>query len=268
MDFVRALTFVTEDPRWKEKVAIGTGVVLISSILSAILIGVLGFIILMGYSVRLMQNVRDGQQYPLPEWNDWGGDLTRGFKLFVVTLVWGLPIVLLVLPSSVGGVMADSDSGFLRTFGLFTLFSSYCLIVIYAIFITLMTPGFTIWFARDEQISSGLRFTEIVDWSRNHMGEVVLYTIAYIIASMLFSMIAGIVGVILCLVGLIVTIPLSTLVLYLYQYNLLGQIAHKDRTGEPYYRPAPVPAPAPAAPVAPPPASPPTEPDQPAQPEE
>ena len=31
--------------------------------------------------MRLLQNVRDGETYPMPEWDQWGEDLTRGFKL-------------------------------------------------------------------------------------------------------------------------------------------------------------------------------------------
>ncbi len=35
MDYAKALTFLWEDPRWKEKVAIGTGVMLVSGLLDA-----------------------------------------------------------------------------------------------------------------------------------------------------------------------------------------------------------------------------------------
>jgi hypothetical protein len=47
-----------------------------------------------------------------------------------------------------------------------------------------------------------------------------------------------IVGFLLICIGLVVTIPLASFVNYLYLANLLGQIAHKDRTGMPYYPPA------------------------------
>ena len=80
MDIGKALTFVTEDPRWKEKIAIGTAVILISGLLSVILIGILGYFIVAGYTVRLLQNVRDGKSAPLPEWDEWAEDLTRGFR--------------------------------------------------------------------------------------------------------------------------------------------------------------------------------------------
>ena len=253
MDYAKALTFLWEDPRWKEKVAIGTGVMLVSGLLMPVLIGFVGILIVMGYCVRVLQNVRDGNQYPLPEWDQWSEDLARGFKLAVVAVVWALPALLLSLPVVLGGVMMgagdDNGSGFLTAIGGLTFGLGNCLIFLYGIFYALVTPGFTVWFARTEQISEGLKLTDVWEWTRRNLGTVVLVMIAYIIASIVISTVASIVGTILCIVGLIVTIPLGTLATYLYQYHLIGQLAYKDRTGTPYYVPA---APVPRAPRRPP----------------
>ncbi|MBK8797433.1 MAG: hypothetical protein IPM07_14260 [Anaerolineales bacterium] len=81
--------------------------------------------------------------------------------------------------------------------------------------------------------------------------------LAYLVASFVIGTVAGIVGVLLCLVGLIITLPLATFVTYVYQFNLLGQIAFKDSTGRSYYQP---PMMTPAPPVAPAPSAPPVEP--------
>ncbi len=269
MDYAKALTFLWEDPRWKEKVAIGTGVMLVSGLLMPVLIGFVGILIVMGYCVRVLQNVRDGNQYPLPEWDQWSEDLARGFKLAVVAVIWALPAILLSLPVVLGGVMMgagdNNGAGFLTAIGGLTFGLGNCLLILYAIFYALVTPGFTVWFARSEQISEGLKLTDVWEWTRRNLGTVVLVMIAYIIASIVISTVASIVGTILCIVGLIVTIPLGTLATYLYQYHLIGQLAYKDRTGTPYYvPPAPV-APPPPATYTPPPAA--AAPAAPAQPD-
>jgi hypothetical protein len=242
MDFVKALTFIPEDPRWKEKVAIGSALALLGFL-------IVPAIITIGYCVRLAQNMRDGKQFPLPEWDDWSGDLVRGFKLAVIWFIWALPMILVSVPMSVGGMMADSDSGVATMFGVTILVGTTCLMAVYGIFITLMTPGFTLWFARDEEIRSGLQLSEIFQWTREHVTDVILFMLAYIVASFVISTVAGIVGVLLCLVGLIVTVPVATFVTYVYQFNLLGQIAYKDSAGRVYYQP--VAAPAPIVPVVP-----------------
>jgi hypothetical protein len=267
MDYARALTFLWEDPRWKEKLTIGTVVMLLSLALTPVLIGIVGILIVMGYGVRVLQNVRDGQQYPLPEWDQWSDDLSRGFKLAVVSLVWALPAVLLSIPIVMGGVMMgfgdENASDFLMGIGGLTFGLGYCLVFIFGLFYALVTPGFTVWYARNEQISDGLKLTEIWQWTRSNLGSVILVMLAYLVASFIISTVASIAGVLLCVIGLIVTVPLGTLATYLYQYHLIGQLAYKERTGTPFYTPAPIapytpytpatPAPpvTPAAPVTP-----------------
>lgn len=232
MDYGKALTFITEDPRWQQKIAIGVGVLLISTLLSIVLIGVVGFLIAMGYCVRLLQNVRDGQTYPLPEWDQWGEDLTRGFKLLVISLVWALPIIIFTVPTGIGSALTDarnSDAG--QFAGSILVICGSCLSLLYGLFLAIVMPGYSIAFARDEQINSGLRFRDIWAWTQAHLSDVIMVAIIYLIASIAFGLLGAIAGVLLCIVGLIVTIPLATLVTYIYQYHLYGQLAYADSMG-------------------------------------
>jgi hypothetical protein len=261
MDFIKPLTAIPDDPRWKEKLAIGTAVVLISSFLIVFLVGILGYLILVGYCVRLMKNVDQGARYALPEWDDWSGDLNRGFKLAVVYLVWALPLLFLSVPMVFGGILSDTDSAFASGIGALFLMVGYCLTMVYGLALLVLSPGFTIHFVRGgDQIGAGLRLSAVWEWTKRHVSEVILYAVAYFVASMLISIAASVVGVLLLCVGLIVTIPLGTLLQTVYQFNLLGQIMYKDRTRQEYYptlaaQYAPV-APAPVVPVAPPPVAP------------
>jgi hypothetical protein len=238
MEYAKALTFITEDPRWKEKLAVGTGVMLLSLALSPFLIGIAGIMILLGYSVRTMQNVRDGRQFPLPEWDQWSDDLARGFKATVVGIIWSLPAIVAVIPMIVGGFMASGNNDALTAIGAGIIGLSYCLLFLYSILLVALSPGIAISFARDESIGSGIRFQEIIAWTRSHVSEVLLFTIASIVVNIVLSFAGMIVGFLLICIGLVVTIPLASFVNYLYLANLLGQIAHKDRTGMPYYPPA------------------------------
>ena len=224
MDYAKSLTFVFDDPRWKEKIAIGTGLVLVSWLLSFILIGVLGFFILAGYSIRLLQNVRAGEELPLPEWDAWGDDLVRGLKLAVVGIVWALPMIIFVIPTFIGGLMADG-SGATESFGILIALCGNCLLLVYGIFIALAAPGYSIAFATDEHINSGLQFTEIWHWTRANVGQVVVAVVVVMVASLVIQLVAGIVGTLLCLIGLVVTIPLGILAVSLYTYHLYGQLA-------------------------------------------
>jgi hypothetical protein len=226
MEISKSISFVTEDPRWQQKLLIGTGVIIASSVLSVILIGILGFIIFAGYCVRLLQNVRDGQTYPLPEWDQWGEDLTRGFKLVIATLVWALPLIILAIPWGIGSVMVDNRNDATQFIGTLILVCGGCLNFLYGLLLALVTPGISIAFAKDEQLTSGLQFRQIIEWTRANIGQVLVVTLVYIAASIALSVVGALVGTLLCLVGLIVTIPLATLLTGLFQYHLYGQLAY------------------------------------------
>ncbi len=226
MDIGRALTFFTEDERWIEKTAIGTGVLLLSFLLSFILVGIVGFLIVMGYSVRLLQNVRDGVNPVLPEWDQWGDDLSRGFKLFVVQFIWALPIILIIVPIViVSALVGSSGDSAAEGFAALLALCAICISFIVAIFYMLIQPAVTIFFAENEQISDGLQIARIWDWTRSHIGEVVIVTIVYVVGSMIIGTVGSIAGVILCGIGLLVTLPLAQLVIYYLQFHLYGQLA-------------------------------------------
>jgi hypothetical protein len=226
MEISKSISFITEDPRWQQKLLIGTGVIIGSTVLSVVLIGIVGFLIFAGYCVRLLQNVRDGQTYPLPEWDQWGEDLARGFKLAVGYIVWALPVLILIIPTAIGNALASSGSDGAEFLGAMLSICGSCLSMIYGLLLAVAMPGITISFARDEEITSALQFREIIAWTQANIGQVLVVTLVYIAASIALNIIGGIAGTLLCVVGLIVTLPLATLVTGLIQYHLYGQLAY------------------------------------------
>lgn len=232
MDIAKAITFITEDPRWKEKMGMGLVVVVASAILSIVLVGILGFAIVTGYSIRLLQNVRDGQPHPLPEWDQWGDDMKRGLKFIAVGIIWALPMILLSMMFGFLGFLLDAAGGNGGAPEIITgIFASLggCLYLLYALFVAGMTPGFTLAFAQNEKISDALQFTPILNWTRNNLAEVLVAALITLVAPMLISLVAFIAGIIMCVVGLIVTVPLSVLVQSLFQHHIYGQLAAKTQ---------------------------------------
>lgn len=255
MDIVKAFTFLTEDERWLQKLGIGTAVVLISVVLSPILIGLAGFMILIGYCVRLLENVRDGVARPLPEWDRWGEDMVDGFKLTVAFLLYALPIIIFLIPAILGAVLADQRNS-ANFIGVPLMICGMCLTLLYAIFLSVAEPGIMIAFTRDHTVGSALRFGEVWEWTRRNIGPVIIVALVYMAASSVIPFAAVIIGTILLVVGLIVTIPLGTLVLALVQAHLYGQLAAADpmdgRRSTALAPLAPVAPLAPIVPVAPP----------------
>ena len=226
MDIGRALTYFSDDERWVEKTAIGTGLILISSLLLVALIGFLGYFILFGYLVRLIQNVRDEAHPVLPEWDRWGDDLVRGVKLAGVYLVWALPLILVSVPLFVIGVaIENSYPRGNNDFAVLFYLCFTCVTLLFGIAYAVFQPGFTIAFARNETISDGLQLSEVWNWTRDNVGNVVIVAILTVIASLIITTVGSIVGLILCIIGTVVTVPLSQLLIYYFQGHLYGQLA-------------------------------------------
>ncbi len=225
MDIGRAFLFIWEDERKFPKLAMGTGVALGSMILSPILIGLVGFLIMGGYTVRLIQNVRDGDPTPLPEWDQWGDDLTRGLKYFAVGVVWAAPMIvvnLIQIAVSFGAGALDGNSVG-AAIGVFSLFLS-CIGFIFGIFVAVVMPGFSLAFAENEQISDGLAFGNVFDWTRENIGDVIITVLFLIVAGIAIGIAAMIGTLITCIVGAIVVLPLAALVNFLVRGHLFGQL--------------------------------------------
>ena len=80
--------------------------------------------IILGYLMVFLRNVIAGYPQPLPEWTDWGTRMADGFKAMVVTIVYGLPAIIVfaifLVPSILLSVTGNRGAGALGS-GLFCL---------------------------------------------------------------------------------------------------------------------------------------------------
>ncbi|MEZ4766842.1 MAG: DUF4013 domain-containing protein [Caldilineales bacterium] len=250
MDIGKSLTYYFDDPRWVTKLAIGTGILILSSIFSVVLIGLIGYLIIMGYALETLRNVRNGERYPMPEWRDrWGEWLVQGFRLAVAVLVWALPAIIIGVATIIPSAMMGSNRDFWVTMGGLGIACLSCLIGLWSIIVVLALPAISIRIAETERLGSAFAFGDILAFTRKHLGDVIIVSIVYVVASMVLSLLGTVVGVLLCGIGLFVTVPLATLITYLIQahlYALIGisggtTLATADDTAT---SPAPTPAPA------------------------
>jgi len=223
MDIGKSFGFVFEDEKWIEKVLIGGLVGLIPLI---------GSFLVIGYVVQLIRNVRNGDARPLPEWTEWGELLADGFKLFVVFFVWALPLIIVsmfaFIPAAMAGDSGSSDASSIA--GLFaTCFG--CVAFLYAIVLSLASPAILIKFAETKEIGSGFNVSEILSFTKSHLGEIILV----VIVSWLVGLLASIVGTLLCLVGLLFTSFWSNLVIS----HMTAQIGLNDTTTPDLLQPVP-----------------------------
>src|SRR5437763_6755918 len=102
-DFLKPLTFVFEDPRWIRMLLMGA----LFSLASVVLIGIF---FVNGYLARLVRNVVDGLERPLPEWTDLGDMFAEGAMLFVAALLYMIPLFFLVFLMFPFSVLTNIDN--------------------------------------------------------------------------------------------------------------------------------------------------------------
>lgn len=224
MDFGKAFTFMFEDPDWLKKLGIGTLVGLVGLVLSPVLIGLVPLIALLGYTVDVIRNVMAGREHPLPEWEDWSGFLSRGFKVLAALFVWSLPAILLSIPMAIGGAMLDQGNlGQSEAIGIMILVCGGCLLFLWALFVTLLSPAIYVRIAATDRFSSAFDLSRMWAFTRDNLGNVIIALLLLIVVGVIASFVAGL-GLLALVIGILITIPFATLWQYLVQAHLFGQI--------------------------------------------
>jgi len=233
MDIGKAFGFVFEDEDWVSKLLLGSVILLIP---------IFGTFALLGYTIALIRNVKAGEPRPLPAWQDMGSYFMDGLMFWVATLLYALPLLILVCPITVIGVMPAfaGDNEDLMTIlagasGILTL-GLGCVAMIYGILLALLTPVLQIRYAETGEIGACLRFGEVFRFLFANIGSVII--------SQVLMWLAGVVvgGVLSAVIGVLSMIPICGWILgsalgllmfpvgvwlMLFSAHLYGQIAQR-----------------------------------------
>jgi hypothetical protein len=219
MDIGKAFGFVFEDPEWVIKVLVGGLVSLGGILLSPILIGFFFLFVLGGYSLELLRNVRNGLEHPLPRWENWGDKAVKGLKLFVIFLIWAIPIIAMsIVPVAISIIAGKNED--LAPLAFVASICFGCGSFLWGIWLAVLSPAIYARFAETEQISAGFELNRLLTFTRENLGDIIVAVLISLVA----SIVALIAGFVLCVIGLLFTTFWSSLV----QFHLFGQIARRD----------------------------------------
>ena len=187
MDVGQSFRYVFDDKKWVSKLLIG---LLVS------IVPILNFA-WNGYLVRLLNRVSAREEEPLPEWDEFGDKWVKGLILFVVGLIYAIPVVILVIIAAMGGVAVGTSTGDVQDIvgGIFAgvgiLFT--CLISLYLLGLTFYMPAVYIHFSRKEDFGACFEIGKIIDLIRENIGE---YLTAWVV-TVLFGLVLGVVAAVL-----------------------------------------------------------------------
>lgn len=227
IDFGRAVQHPFEDRDWFVKILIGAGVSLIP---------ILNFAI-MGYSLEVLRNSSHNRDVPLPSWDDLGRHFMDGLKLFVVMLVYSIPLFIIIFGIAITGVgfglISDRMSQSAQEavglgFGILTL-AFTCLSFLYGIAYAFIQPALYIQVARTGRIGSGFDFKEIKNTVKRNSGDYVIVVLIPLMIGFAFSIVFGIIGLI-PFAGLCLSVLMIPVILFMVPYieivfgHLYGQL--------------------------------------------
>jgi hypothetical protein len=208
MDIGRSFSYVTEDQEWVRKVLIGA---LIS------LIPIIGQFYLMGFAIEVLRNILQGRETPLPEpTDDFGDKLVKGILIWVIAFIYFLPLTIVSTCSGAGGAIfssaIDDPDAVNAVTGIWSgLFG--CLSIVIGVLIGLLMPFVWSKYAETGEFGEAFKFSEIFAMLRDNIGQAFIATLVSALAGIL----AFVVGLILCGIGLIVTLFYAQLItVFLY----------------------------------------------------
>ncbi len=196
MKFADAFTFVFQDPDWFKKIIIPG--------LIGLLIPIVGQIFLLGWALKVTLNVIRNNPSPLPEM-EFGADLGRGFKAWVVGLVYSIPMLIFYLPIFILSVVAGESNE--QSLAIVVAIAGICfgfLMLLYGLVMGLMLPAAYAKVAVEDSIGAGLAFGEIFKMVKNNLVTYLLILVGTLAASFIASL-----GSIACGIGILVTVPYS-----------------------------------------------------------
>ncbi len=227
MELGQAFTYIFKDKRWFTKLLIGW---LVS------IVPILNFAFT-GYVTRTIRNVEINLEEPLPEWDNFGEKFVLGFYMWLASIIYALPIILLSIiffvPVAIVGnnQSGDAVAGLLTGAGI--LFS--CLALIYALVLSLLLPAMNINLARKETFSSVFDFSEFWRIFRANTSDYLVAWIMTIVWAVVIGTVGGLLATALAIIpciGWIAAFVLGGLlgvIIPVVYAHLFGQVAAKDR---------------------------------------
>jgi hypothetical protein len=208
----RVFSDIFNDKNVIEKLAITALVFLLSAFTSVFFIGLVGWAALVGYQLDIVRHVRDGVGTPLPRWTDFTAKINAGASVFVATMIYNLPNMLL---SCFVAAIFNMDNG------LFGVMSVCCCALPVMLAINLFTVPAqavgTVRYAETGRIGSFFNVTELLDIIRANTSLIFQWWLWATLA----NAVIGVLGIAIPCIGWLAT----SCLLIPVQGHLLGQLA-------------------------------------------
>ncbi|MFZ4827762.1 MAG: DUF4013 domain-containing protein [Phototrophicaceae bacterium] len=108
MNFGKSFTYLLHDDDGLIKIGINLVVTLVGGVMLIFFgLGIILFAAQQGYKIQLIKNMLEGEEKPLPAWDQWGKKITQGFHIILANIVYSIIPSLILCGALVPAVMAS-----------------------------------------------------------------------------------------------------------------------------------------------------------------
>jgi len=190
MDIGKALTFVTEDKKWIEKILVA----------ALLVFSVIGILAVLGWMAEITRRVIRQDAELLPEWGNLGKYFVDGLIVAAIGFVWMLPFLLLTLCAAVfAGVVASISTDGGNDGGL-AIWLNVCIAFVslpYALAVSFLVPPMIGIYAMQGTFAEAVNPAKAWRLARANIGG---FLVAWLLAGVV-GFAASTIGTILCLIG-------------------------------------------------------------------
>lgn len=169
MDAEKSFGYPFEDREWPSKLGLG-------ALISMVPVLNLAW---SGYLVGIMRNVMNGNQEPLPTWDDIDRKFREGLILFAAGLIYVLPVLIamgLPLGISVLSSLSSENNNMqelgrtVTEIGWILVFGLLCVFLLYGLVLSILYPAILILFSREGTFASCFKLRDALKMIRSNTG--------------------------------------------------------------------------------------------------
>jgi hypothetical protein len=224
-------TFPFKDPDWKRKFLIG-----FLLYLAGFIVPIIPWVFFSGYMAKIIQIGIEGDDYVLPEWDDWGDLFTLGLKLMGVGFLAALPFIILfgcgylsmMSPAFLSGFAPSSYEDEISAIWIFgpmlSMFGGMCAMglgIFLSLLVGILVPPAMSHVIAEDEFTAAFRVSE---WLRIFKANLGGYIIAYIIIMGTSFMLSFAFQLLYMTFVLCCTIPLVMSLISVYLGIVMGAI--------------------------------------------
>lgn len=190
MDFGKAFTYQFNDQDWITKI-------LIAAIIP--LIPIIGSLVVAGWGVEITKRTIRMESQPLADWNDFGGYLLKGIKVFLIALIYSLPIIIVSLGLTLLFLVpVDNNVEWIQSMAIIGSVCAGLIALIYMVLLVFVLPAAIARFAYTDQMGSAFRLRELTSLIRSAPVAWLMVFLGGIISGFISSL-----GSLACVIGVL-----------------------------------------------------------------